>query len=90
MRLEGKVAIVTGSSSGLGRGTAVLFAKEGARVVVNADRNVAGGEETVGMIKKAGGEGTMAAGVNVLGIERGQVRDFRCPHRGEFRSVQRT
>lgn len=56
MRLEGKVAIVTGSSSGLGRATAVLFAKEGARVVVNADRNVAGGEETVGMIKKAGGE----------------------------------
>ena len=56
MRLEGKVAIVTGSSSGLGRAIAVLFAKEGARVVVNADRNVAGGEETVGMIKKAGGE----------------------------------
>ena len=56
MRLEGKVAVVTGSSSGLGRATAVLFAKEGARVVVNADRNVAGGEETVRMIKEAGGE----------------------------------
>jgi len=56
MRLEGKVAIVTGSSSGLGRATAILFAKEGAKVVVNADRNVAGAEETVRTIKEAGGE----------------------------------
>lgn len=56
MRLEGKVAIVTGSSTGLGRATAILFAKEGAKVVVNADRNVAGGEETVRTIKEAGGE----------------------------------
>jgi NAD(P)-dependent dehydrogenase (short-subunit alcohol dehydrogenase family) len=46
-RLEGKVAIVTGSSSGLRRATAILFAKEGAKVVVNADKNVAGGGETV-------------------------------------------
>jgi NAD(P)-dependent dehydrogenase (short-subunit alcohol dehydrogenase family) len=56
MRLEGKVAIVTGSSSGLGRAIAILFAQEGAKVVVNADRNVAGGEETVAIIKEAGGE----------------------------------
>jgi NAD(P)-dependent dehydrogenase (short-subunit alcohol dehydrogenase family) len=56
MRLKDRVAIVTGSSSGLGRAIAILFAQEGAKVVVNADRNVAGGEETVATIKEAGGE----------------------------------
>jgi NAD(P)-dependent dehydrogenase (short-subunit alcohol dehydrogenase family) len=56
MRLKDSVAIVTGSSSGLGRAIAILFAQEGAKVVVNADRNVAGGEETVATIKEAGGE----------------------------------
>jgi NAD(P)-dependent dehydrogenase (short-subunit alcohol dehydrogenase family) len=56
MRLKGKAAIITGSSSGLGRAIAILFAQEGAKVVVNADKNVAGGNETVAMIKEAGGE----------------------------------
>jgi len=54
-RLESKVALVTGGSSGIGRASALTFAREGAKVVV-ADVVVAGGEETVGMIKKAGGE----------------------------------
>ena len=62
MRLEGKVAIITGSSSGLGRATAVLFAKEGAQVVVNADHNVAGGEETVRLVRAAGGEAVFVHG----------------------------
>jgi len=56
MRLEGKVAIVTGSSTGLGRAIAILFAKEGASVVVNADQNVKGGEDTVAVIKENGGK----------------------------------
>jgi NAD(P)-dependent dehydrogenase (short-subunit alcohol dehydrogenase family) len=56
MKLFNKVAIVTGSSSGLGRAIALLFAQEGAKVVTNADKNVAGGQETVAMIKQAGGE----------------------------------
>ena len=55
MRLQGKVAIVTGGSSGIGRASAILFAKEGARVVV-ADTNEIGGEETVAAITAAGGE----------------------------------
>lgn len=56
MRFENKVVIVTGSSSGMGRATAVGFAKEGAKVVVTSDKNIAGGEETVRMIKDNGGE----------------------------------
>jgi NAD(P)-dependent dehydrogenase (short-subunit alcohol dehydrogenase family) len=57
-RFQGKVAIVTGASSGIGRATAQIFARDGAMVVVVANKNVAGGEETVGLIKKAGGEAT--------------------------------
>jgi NAD(P)-dependent dehydrogenase (short-subunit alcohol dehydrogenase family) len=49
MRLKGKVAIITGAASGIGRAVAALFAKEGARVVV-ADVNDAGGNETLAEI----------------------------------------
>lgn len=55
MRLGGKVALVTGSASGIGRESAVLFAREGARLAV-VDLNEAGGEETVAMIRDSGGE----------------------------------
>jgi NAD(P)-dependent dehydrogenase (short-subunit alcohol dehydrogenase family) len=53
-RLAGKVAIITGAGSGIGRGIALAFAREGARVVV-ANRRRAAGEETVGQIQEAGG-----------------------------------
>jgi NAD(P)-dependent dehydrogenase (short-subunit alcohol dehydrogenase family) len=55
MRLKNKVALITGAGSGMGRATAVLFAREGAKVAV-VDLNVAGAEDTVRRITTAGGE----------------------------------
>jgi NAD(P)-dependent dehydrogenase (short-subunit alcohol dehydrogenase family) len=55
MLLEGKVALVTGSASGIGRACALRMAREGARIAVS-DIDVSGGEETVRLIEGAGGE----------------------------------
>ncbi len=55
MKLNQKVAIVTGAGSGIGRATALLFAREGARVVV-ADVAESAGRETVAQIEAGGGE----------------------------------
>src|ERR1700742_5228686 len=54
-RLEGKVAVITGAGTGIGRATAKLFAEQGARVVV-AELNGAAGEQTAQLIAQAGGE----------------------------------
>ncbi|ODS80532.1 MAG: short-chain dehydrogenase [Cytophagaceae bacterium SCN 52-12] len=55
MRLENKTALITGASSGIGRETALLFAREGARLII-ADINEAGGQETADMVDAAGGQ----------------------------------
>ncbi len=52
-RLDGKVAIVTGAASGIGRASAILFAREGARLVI-VDKNAEGVGETAKMIAKNG------------------------------------
>src|SRR5215468_2282841 len=54
-RVEGKVALVTGGASGIGRATALTFAREGAKLIV-ADMNEDGGHQTVHMITEKGGE----------------------------------
>jgi len=57
-KFQGKAALVTGGASGIGKVTAQIFAREGAKVIVSTDLNVKGGEETVRLIKEAGGEAT--------------------------------
>ena len=54
-RVDGKVALITGTASGIGKATARLFAREGARVVC-ADLNGPGAETTAAEIKQAGGD----------------------------------
>lgn len=56
MRLQNKVALITGASSGIGRAAALRFAQEGARVVL-VDINDSGGQESLSMLQEAGGEG---------------------------------
>lgn len=54
MRLKDKVCLITGAGSGMGRAAAVLFAREGARVVI-ADLNERGARETLAMVEREGG-----------------------------------
>jgi len=61
MRLKDKVALITGAGSGIGRATAILFAKEGAKVVVVC-RTSSTGEETVKIIRNYGGEAVFVRG----------------------------
>jgi len=54
-RLEGKVAVITGAADGIGRATAILFAREGAKLVL-ADVNEQGLRESLSLVIKEGGE----------------------------------
>jgi len=69
--LQGKVAVITGSTAGIGRVGAIAFAQEGARVIVSG-RNRQRGEEVVGIIKEQGGEASfvLADMLRIADIER--------------------
>ena len=58
--LKNKVALVTGASSGIGRAIALVWAREGAKVVVS-DVNVQAGEETAALVRSAGGDAIFVA-----------------------------
>ena len=70
MKLKDRVAMVTGGGSGIGRATALLFAEEGARVVVN-DLHLAAAEKTV---QEMGAAGTSACALAADVADSGQVR----------------
>ena len=70
MRLKDKVAIITAGGSGSGRDGALIFSREGAKVVV-ADIDAKAGEQTVAMVKDQGGEATFVR------IDVGKVEDVK-------------
>jgi NAD(P)-dependent dehydrogenase (short-subunit alcohol dehydrogenase family) len=71
---EGKVALVTGGGSGIGRATALAFARDGAQVVIG-NRNVERGEETVSMIRAAGGTASFKRTDVLVAAEIGALVD---------------
>ncbi len=80
MRLKSKVALVTGAGSGIGRATAELFGREGARVTV-ADISAEAGQETVELIREYGGEARfvradVSVAEDVIAMIDGTVREY--------------
>jgi 15-hydroxyprostaglandin dehydrogenase (NAD) len=91
MEIQGRVAVVTGAASGIGRAMVLALAREGARVVV-ADLDEAGGAETVRLVADAGSEGAFrrvdvtreddVAGMLAFARERFGGLDILCNNAG--------
>jgi glucose 1-dehydrogenase len=81
MKLEGKVALVTGSSQGIGQGIVLRLAEAGAKVVINYRSHPEGAEETLEKVKAAGGNCYMAHGPGSQGYtiqaDLGSVNEVR-------------
>jgi glucose 1-dehydrogenase len=81
MKLEGKVALVTGSSQGIGQAIAVRLAREGADIVINYRSNPEGAEDTLAKVQAAGGKCYMAQCPNSEGhtikADLGNINDLR-------------
>ncbi|MCD4674991.1 MAG: 3-oxoacyl-ACP reductase FabG [Desulfobacula sp.] len=77
MKLEGKKAIVTGGSRGIGRAIALMYAKEGADILVNYHSNDAAAKDTVGEIEKLGRKG-VAVAADVANYESAQNMVEEC------------
>jgi NAD(P)-dependent dehydrogenase (short-subunit alcohol dehydrogenase family) len=83
-RLKGKVVLITGSGMGLGREASLLFAEEGARIVV-ADIDAKAAQQTVALVEKAGGQAVAVAGdvaleADVQRMVEDSVRRFGALH----------
>lgn len=76
MKLDGKVALVTGSSQGIGQAIALRLAQEGASIVIDYRSHPEGAEETLAKVKAAGGTCHMVDGY-VLQADLGSVSDVQ-------------
>lgn len=83
-RLNGKVAIVTGASRGIGKAIAKLYAQHGAKVLVNYVQNEAGAQQTVAEIKADGGEGMIFRADVSQGAETAAMAAAALEHYGHI------